>query len=143
MMKTYMAKSKEVTRKWYLVDAEGKVLGRLATRIAVILRGKTKAIYTPHVDTGDQVIVINASKVAVTGRKLKQKLYRTYSGYPGGLKEKNLETMLKKKPEEVIIRAVKGMLPHNKLGRKMLRKLKVYKGASHPHQAHRPEILEV
>ncbi len=138
-----MAKSKEVTRKWYLVDAEGKVLGRLATRIAMILRGKTKAIYTPHVDTGDQVIVINASKVAVTGRKLKQKLYRTYSGYPGGLKEKNLETMLKKKPEEVIIRAVKGMLPHNKLGRKMLRKLKVYKGASHPHQAHRPEVLEV
>lgn len=138
-----MAKSKEVTRKWYLVDAEGKVLGRLATRIAMILRGKTKAIYTPHVDTGDQVIVINASKVAVTGRKLKQKLYRTYSGYPGGLKEKNLETMLKKKPEEVIIRAVKGMLPHNKLGRKMLRKLKVYRGASHPHQAHRPEILEV
>jgi len=143
MMKTYMAKSKEVTRKWYLVDAEGKVLGRLATRIAMILRGKTKAIYTPHVDTGDHVIVINASKVAVTGRKLKQKLYRTYSGYPGGLKEKNLETMLKKKPEEVIIRAVKGMLPHNKLGRKMLRKLKVYRGASHPHQAHRPEILEV
>ena len=143
MMKTYMAKSKEVIRKWYLVDAEGKVLGRLATRIAMILRGKTKAIYTPHVDTGDQVIVINASKVAVTGRKLKQKLYRTYSGYPGGLKEKNLETMLKKKPEEVIIRAVKGMLPHNKLGRKMLRKLKVYRGASHPHQAHRPEILEV
>lgn len=143
MMKTYMAKSKEVTRKWYLVDAEGKVLGRLATRIAMILRGKTKAIYTPHVDTGDQVIVINASKVAVTGRKLKQKLYRSYSGYPGGLKEKNLETMLKKKPEEVIIRAVKGMLPHNKLGRKMLRKLKVYRGASHPHQAHRPEILEV
>lgn len=138
-----MAKSKEVTRKWYLVDAEGKVLGRLATRIAMILRGKTKAIYTPHVDTGDQVIVINASKVAVTGRKLKQKLYRSYSGYPGGLKEKNLETMLKRKPEEVIIRAVKGMLPHNKLGRKMLRKLKVYKGASHPHQAHRPEILEV
>ena len=143
MMKTYMAKSKEVTRKWYLVDAEGKVLGRLATRIAMILRGKTKAIYTPHVDTGDQVIVINASKVAVTGRKLKQKLYRTYSGYPGGLKEKNLETMLKKKPEEVIMRAVKGMLPHNKLGRKMLRKLKVYRGAPHPHQAHRPEILEV
>ncbi len=143
MMKTYMAKSKEVTRKWYLVDAEGKVLGRLATRIAMILRGKTKAIYTPHVDTGDHVIVINASKVAVTGRKLKQKLYRSYSGYPGGLKEKNLETMLKKKPEEVIIRAVKGMLPHNKLGRKMLRKLKVYRGASHPHQAHRPEILEV
>jgi len=143
MMKTYMAKSKEVTRKWYLVDAEGKVLGRLATRIAMILRGKTKAIYTPHVDTGDHVIVINASKVAVTGRKLKQKLYRTYSGYPGGLKEKNLETMLKKKPEEVIIRAVKGMLPHNKLGRKMLRKLKVYRGASHPHQAHRPEVLEV
>lgn len=143
MMKTYMAKSKEVTRKWYLVNAEGKVLGRLATRIAMILRGKTKAIYTPHVDTGDHVIVINAAKVAVTGRKLKQKLYRSYSGYPGGLKEKNLETMLKKKPEEVIIRAVKGMLPHNKLGRKMLRKLKVYRGASHPHQAHRPEVLEV
>ena len=138
-----MAKSKEVTRKWYLVDAEGKVLGRLATRIAMILRGKTKAIYTPHVDTGDHVIVINAKKVAVTGRKLKQKLYRSYSGYPGGLKEKNLETMLKKKPEEVIIRAVKGMLPHNKLGRKMLRKLRVYRGALHPHQAHRPEILEV
>ena len=138
-----MAKSKEVTRKWYLVDAEGKVLGRLATQIAMILRGKTKPTYTPHVDTGDQVIVINASEVAVTGRKLKQKLYRTYSGYPGGLKEKNLETMLKKKPEEVIIRAVKGMLPHNKLGRKMLRKLKVYKGASHPHQAQKLEVLEV
>ena len=138
-----MAKQKDVTRRWFLVDAKGKILGRLATRVAMILRGKTKAIYTPHVDTGDEVIVINASKVAVTGKKLEQKLYRHYSGYPGGLKEKNLETMLKKKPEEVIIRAVKGMLPHNKLGRKMLRKLKVYRGASHPHQAHRPEILEV
>jgi len=143
MMKTYMAKPEEVVRKWYLIDAKGKVLGRLATRIAMILRGKTKAIYTPHVDTGDQVIVINASEVAVTGRKLEQKLYRRYSGYPGGLKEENLETMLKRKPEEVIMRAVKGMLPHNKLGREMLKKLKVYKGPEHSHQAQKPEVLEV
>ena len=142
-MKTYMAKPEEVVRKWYLIDAKGKVLGRLATRIAMILRGKTKAIYTPHVDTGDQVIVINASEVAVTGRKLEQKLYRRYSGYPGGLKEENLETMLKRKPEEVIMRAVKGMLPHNKLGREMLKKLKVYKGPEHSHQAQKPEVLEV
>lgn len=142
-MKTYMAKPEEVVRKWYLIDAKGKVLGRLATRIAMILRGKTKAIYTPHVDTGDQVIVINASEVAVTGRKLEQKLYRRYSGYPGGLKEENLETMLKRKPEEVIMRAVKGMLPHNRLGREMLKKLKVYKGPEHPHQAQKPEVLEV
>ncbi len=142
-MKTYMAKPEEVVRKWYLIDAKGKVLGRLATRIAMILKGKTKAIYTPHVDTGDQVVVINASEVAVTGRKLEQKLYRRYSGYPGGLKEENLETMLKRKPEEVIMRAVKGMLPHNKLGRKMLKKLKVYKGPEHSHQAQKPEVLEV
>lgn len=142
-MKTYMAKPKEVERRWYLIDAKGKVLGRLATRIAMILRGKTKAIYTPHVDTGDQVIVINAARVAVTGRKLEQKLYRHYSGYPGGLKEKDLETMLKRKPEEVIMRAVKGMLPHNKLGRKMLKKLKVYRGPEHSHQAQKPEVLEI
>lgn len=138
-----MAKQEDVRRKWYLIDAKGKILGRLASRIAMILSGKTKAIYTPHVDTGDEVIVINAKDVAVTGKKLDDKLYRSYSGYPGGLKEKNLETMLERKPEEVIVKAVKGMLPHNKLGRKMLKRLKVYEGPTHPHQAQRPEALEL
>lgn len=142
-MKSYVAKPLEVERKWYVVDAEGKTLGRLASEIASILRGKRKPIYTPHVDTGDFVIVINAEKVAVTGKKMEQKLYRHHTGYIGNLKEVPLKEMLAKKPEEVIRHAVKGMLPKNSLGRKMLKKLKVYAGPNHNHQAQKPEVLDI
>ena len=139
-MKTFMKRPEDVQRKWYIIDAERKILGRLATKVAVILRGKNKPEYTPHVDTGDHIIVINAEKIQVTGNKLTDKKYQTYSGYPGGQKEYSLETLLKKKPEEVIMKAVKGMLPHNTLGRKMLTKLKVYKGSEHPHAAQELKI---
>ncbi len=139
-MSTFMAKPNEVNRKWYLMDAEGKTLGRLATEIATILRGKHKPIYTPHVDVGDHVIVINAEKIHLTGNKLLQKKYYRHTGYPGGLKEMNYQTFIEKAPEKVILKAVKGMLPHNRLGRKMLKKLRVYKGSEHPHQAQKPEI---
>jgi len=142
-MKSYVAKPLEVERKWYLVDAEGKTLGRLASEIASILRGKRKPIYTPHVDTGDFVVVINAEKVAVTGKKMEKKLYRHHTGYVGNLKEVPLKEMLAKKPEEVIRQAVKGMLPKNSLGRKMLKKLKVYAGPEHKHQAQKPEVLDI
>ena len=143
-MKTYMAKKDDVkTRKWYLVDAEGKVLGRLATRVATILQGKHRPAYTPHVDTGDGVIVINAEKVKVTGNKMQAKLYKRYSGYPSGLKEEPFEIVIKKQPALIIRHAVKGMLPHSKLGRSMFKKLKVYKGATHKHTAQQPEILEI
>lgn len=142
-MKTYMAKPAEVDRKWYVIDAEGQTLGRLASEVASILRGKHKAIYTPHVDTGDYVIVINAEKIQLTGNKLSQKMYRTYSGYPGGLKEMNYGTLLNKKPEKAVEAAIKGMLPHNRLGRAMYKKLKVYKGSEHPHQAQKPELREL
>ncbi len=142
-MKSYVAKPLEVERKWYVVDAEGKTLGRLASEIASILRGKRKPIYTPHVDTGDFVIVINAEKVAVTGKKMEQKLYRHHTGYIGNLKEVPLKEMIAKKPEEVIRHAVKGMLPKNSLGRKMLKKLKVYAGPNHNHQAQKPEVLDI
>lgn len=145
MQKTYMAKKEEMdeqwTRKWYLVDAEDQVLGRLASRIAEILQGKHKPIYTPHVDTGDYIVVINAGKIRVTGNKLEQKLYRSYSGYPGGLKEVDLEHVLKENPTLPLKMAVKRMLPKNKLGRKMLKKLKVFPGEEHPHQAQNPEPL--
>lgn len=140
-MKTFMQRPEDVKRKWFLIDAQGKILGRLATSIAVILRGKNKPEYTPHVDTGDHIIVINAEKIRVTGKKMKDKIYQTYSGYPGGQKEYSLETMLKNKPEEVIMLAVRGMLPHNTLGRQMLTKLKVYKGSEHPHAAQSPQEL--
>ena len=141
-MKSYIAKPAEVDRKWYVVDAEGKTLGRLASQVATILRGKNKPIYTPHVDCGDNVIVINAEKIAVTGKKLTDKLYVTYSGFPGGKKEVMLKDMLANKPEEVIRHAVKGMLPDGKLGRQMFKKLHVYAGPDHKHEAQKPETLE-
>ena len=141
-MKSYIAKPAEVERKWYVVDAEGKTLGRLASQVATILRGKNKPIYTPHVDCGDNVIVINAEKIAVTGKKLTDKLYVTYSGFPGGKKEVMLKDMLANKPEEVIRHAVKGMLPDGKLGRQMFKKLHVYAGPDHKHEAQKPEKLE-
>jgi len=141
--KTYVAKEKDIKRNWYLIDAEGKILGRLATKIAVILRGKHKSIYTPYVDTGDGVIVVNASKIKVTGRKLKEKLYRFHSGYPGGLKEIPLEKLLSKRPEKVLRLAVKRMISNNPLGRRMLKKLKIYPEKIHPHQGLRPVKLEV
>ncbi|MFO7154486.1 MAG: 50S ribosomal protein L13 [Caldicoprobacter oshimai] len=142
-MKTFVAKPDKVTRKWYVVDATDKPLGRLASQIAKILRGKHKPIYTPHVDTGDYVIVINAEKVKLTGKKLDKKMYRHHSLYPGGLKEIPYRQLLERKPTLVIYHAVKGMLPHNRLGRKMLKKLKVYAGPNHKHEAQQPEILEL
>lgn len=142
-MKTYMAKESEIKRKWYVVDAEGKHLGRLATEVAKILRGKHKPQYTPHVDVGDYVIVLNADKVVLTGRKLDQKYYRRHSGYPGGLKEITYRKFLQDKPERAIEKAVKGMLPKNSLGRAMGKKLKVYRGSEHKQQAQMPETLEL
>lgn len=139
-MKTFMAKPEEVQRKWFVIDAEGKSLGRIATEVARILRGKHKPTYTPHVDTGDHVIVINAEKTVLTGNKLKTKMYHRHSGYPGGLKSMNYGDFMAKKPEQVIEKAVKGMLPHNSLGNKMYMKLKVYRGTEHPHQAQQPEV---
>jgi len=143
MNKTYSAKPGEVEQKWWVVDANSKVLGRLATRIADILRGKNKPHYTPHIDTGDFVIVINAEKVRLTGRKLAQKKYYRHSGYPGGIRETTAEEMIEKHPERVIQHAVKGMLPKNKLNRHLLKKLKVYTGSNHPHEAQKPETLEI
>jgi len=140
-MKTFSARPKDIERKWYLIDAEGQVLGRMATRIADLLRGKNKPIYTPHMDTGDFVVVINAEKVVVTGRKAEQKEYQRYSGYPGGLKRISYQRMLEKFPERIIEHAVRGMIPHNRLGRVMIKKLKVYAGPDHPHGAQQPEIL--
>ncbi|HLA80157.1 MAG TPA: 50S ribosomal protein L13 [Thermoleophilia bacterium] len=140
-MKTYSAKPGEVPRNWWVVDAEGKNLGRLATEIAVVLRGKNKPRYTPHVDTGDFVVVVNAEKIAVTGNKIKDKLYHRHSGYPGGLKTRNLGEMLQRRPTEVVRRAVKGMLPKNRLAARQLAKLKIYAGPKHPHAAQRPEEL--
>ncbi len=142
-MTTYNAKSSEVTREWYVVDAKDMVLGRLATRIAEVLRGKHKPIFTPHVDTGDFVIVLNADKIKLTGNKLQKKMYYRHSGYLSGLKSRTAEEMLEKKPEEVILQAVRGMLPKNKLNRKIITKLKVYTGSDHPHQAQQPKNLEV
>ncbi len=141
-MKTYSAKPKELEKKWYLIDADGQVLGRLATRIADILRGKDKPIYTPHIDTGDFVVVINAEKVMVTGKKAQQKEYQRYSGYPGGRKVIPYKTMLKEHPERIIEHAVRGMIPHNRLGRAMIKKMNVYAGSEHPHEAQQPEVLE-
>jgi len=138
-MSTYMAKPNEIKKNWYVIDAEGKPLGRVATEIARVLRGKHKTIFTPHVDTGDFVIVINAEKVQLTGKKLQQKQYVRHSGYPGGLKTMSYERLLKEKPERAIEKAVKGMLPHNRLGRAQGRKLKVYSGPEHPHTAQQPE----
>ncbi|HEY1236811.1 MAG TPA: 50S ribosomal protein L13 [Solirubrobacterales bacterium] len=142
-MKTYQATAQDRERDWYVVDAEGKTLGRLASQIANVLRGKRKPTYTPHVDVGDFVIVVNAEKVAVTGDKREKKLYWRHSGYPGGIRSRTLGDLLEKRPEEVIRRAVKGMLPRNRLARAQLRKLKVYAGSDHPHQAQKPEQLEI
>jgi large subunit ribosomal protein L13 len=141
--KTYSAKPHEVERTWFVVDAEGKTLGRLATEIAKILRGKHKPSYTPHVDTGDYVVVVNADKVRVTGKRLDQKIYYRHSGYMGGLKAVSLRRMLETHPERVIESAVKGMLPKNRLGRVMYKKLKVYASPEHPHQAQQPQPLEL
>jgi large subunit ribosomal protein L13 len=142
-MKTYQATAQDRERLWYVVDAESKTLGRLATQIAEVLRGKRKPTYTPHVDVGDFVVVVNAEKVAVTGKKLEDKRYWRHSGYPGGIRSRTLGDMLEKRPEEVIRKAVKGMLPRNRLARQQLRKLKVYAGPEHPHQAQKPETLEL
>ena len=142
-MKTFSAKPETVRRDWFVVDADGKTLGRLATEIARRLRGKHKPEYTPHVDTGDYIVVINAEKVRVTGAKLKDKMYHRYTGYVGNLKSESLETLLDRAPERVLELAVKGMLPRNPLGRQMLKKLKVVRGAEHPHQAQQPLPLEL
>jgi len=138
-MKTFVPKKNEIEHKWWLINAEGKVLGRLATEIAILLRGKRNPRYVDFMDSGDFVIVVNAEKVKVTGRKMEQKKYYSHSGYPGGLKEKTLRQLLEKKPEEVIKKAVWGMIPKNKLGRAIYKKLKVYRGPDHPHQAQRPQ----
>ena len=143
MQSTYMAKPAEIKRKWLLIDAEGKTLGRLASEIAALLRGKHKPTYTPHVDSGDHVVIINASKVVVSGNKAQDKLYYRYSGYPGGLRAVNFATLMEMKPTEAVYLAVKGMLPHNKLGRAMLKKLRVYAGPEHEHAAQQPEKWEL
>ncbi|WP_105167259.1 50S ribosomal protein L13 [Pseudoalteromonas sp. T1lg23B] len=142
-MKTFVAKPETVKRDWYVVDAEGKTLGRIATEIARRLRGKHKAEYTPHVDTGDYIIVINAEKVTVTGNKAKDKMYHAHTGFPGGLKSVNFEKLQAKKPEMIIEKAVKGMLPRGPLGREMYRKLKVYAGSEHNHAAQQPQVLDI
>jgi large subunit ribosomal protein L13 len=140
-MKTYNAKPGEIAREWYLVDAEGQTLGRLATRIAETLRGKGKTAYTPHVDTGDFVVVVNADKIHVTGNKLDQKLYIRHSGYPGGIRSRTLREQLQRRPEEVLRTAVKGMLPKNRLARQQINKLKIYAGSEHPHGPQSPKPL--
>lgn len=143
MRTTYMAKPLEVERKWYIVDAEGQTLGRLATEVATLLRGKHKPQFTPHVDTGDFVVVINAEKIGLTGKKMAQKKYYRHSGHPGGLKVTTAQEMLKKHPTRVIMAAVKGMLPKGTLGRQQLTKLKLYAGTEHPHQAQQPEAWKI
>jgi large subunit ribosomal protein L13 len=140
-MKTYSAKPKEIEQRWYLVDAEGQTLGRLATRIADTLRGKRKPVYTPHIDTGDFVVVVNAEKIAVTGKKREEKIYYRHSGYPGGLRERTFAEEIERRPTEVLRKAVKGMLPRNRLARRQLTKLKVYAGPEHPHGAQNPDPL--
>ena len=142
-MKTWTAKATDVERRWYVVDAEGETLGRLATRIADTLRGKQKPTYTPHVDTGDFVVVVNAEKIGVTGQTLDQKRYYRHSGYPGGIRSRTLREQLERRPTEVIRTAVKGMLPRNKLARRQITKLKVYAGPNHPHEAQNPQSLRM
>ena len=141
-MSSFIQKPAEVERKWYVVDAEGKTLGRMASEVAAILRGKNKPTFTPHVDCGDYVIVINAEKVAVTGKKRQEKSYKRHTGYPGGLRELTFEQLLEKHPEEVVKHAIKGMMPTGKLGRQMYKKLKVYAGPEHKHEAQKPEVLD-
>ena len=142
-MKSFVAKPKEVVRKWYIIDAEGKKLGRLASEVAKILRGKNKPTFTPHVDTGDHVIIINAEKIELTGKKLDQKTYKYHTGHPGGLREIPYRKIMSETPEKAVFLAVKGMLPKNSLGRNMIKKMKVYKGTEHNHQAQCPEMLEI
>lgn len=142
-MKTQVAKKEQVARDWYLVNVEEKVLGRVATQIASILRGKNKAMFTPSVDTGDFVIVVNAEKIALTGNKMADKVYYSHSGFPGGIKSITAGKLIDKKPEELIRKAVKGMLPKNKLARHMLSKLKIYTGSEHPHKAQQPKVLDI
>ena len=142
-MKSYMARPSSVERKWHLIDAEGQTLGRLAAEIACLLRGKNKPQYTPHIDTGDFVVVVNADRVVVTGKKAEQKVYRRHTGYPGGLREMSYEQMLERKPMEILRKAVRGMMPKTRLGRQQLRKLKIYAGPEHPHEAQSPEPYEV
>ncbi len=141
--KTYNLKTENRNRQWYIVDAENQILGRLSSVIATKLRGKDKPYFTPHIDNGDFIVVVNAEKIKVTGTKMKDKKYYRHSGYPGGLKETNLKTLLEKKPETVIYQAVKGMLPKNRLGRAQLKKLKIYSGPDHPHRAQQPMTLEM
>jgi len=143
ILNTFMAKTGEIDRKWYVLDAQGQTLGAVATEAAVLLRGKHKPIFTPHVDTGDFVIVVNCEKIVLTGNKLQQKEYITHSGFAGGLKRTSYSVMLKNKPEKVMEKAVKGMLPKNKLGDQIYRKLKVYRGPDHPHHAQKPELREI
>ncbi len=142
-MKTFVAKEQDITRQWYLVDAKDKVLGRLATNVAIRLRGKHKPIFAPHVDTGDFVVVVNADKVRLTGRKWDKKIYYRHTGYTGGLKQISAKKLREKRPEDILRFAVKGMLPKNSLGRRQLKKLKIYAGADHPHQAQEPKTLEI
>jgi len=142
-MKTFVPKKDEIKKKWWLIDARGKVLGRLATEVSILLRGKNKAEYAPFLDSGDFVIIINADKIEVTGNKLEQKKYYSHSGYPGGIKEKTLKELMDKKPEDVIRKAVKGMIPKTKLGRAVFKKLKVYSGPDHPHAAQSPQEYEL
>jgi len=141
-MKTYAVKASEVQREWRVVDADGATLGRLATQVATILRGKHRATFSPHLDTGDPVVIVNAAKIRVTGKKLTDKLYIRHSGYPGGFRAESLERLLSRRPEEVIRRAVRGMLPQNRLGEQMMRKLHVYAGSEHPHAAQKPQPLK-
>ena len=142
-MKSYVARPHAVERKWHLIDAEGQTLGRLATEISRLLRGKNKPQYTPHIDTGDFVVVVNAEKVVVTGNKAEQKVYYRHTGYPGGLRETSFEAMLERKPTEILRRAVRGMMPKTRLGRQQLRKLKIYAGPEHAHEAQNPQLYEV
>jgi len=142
-MKTYNAKKEDITRNWYVIDAEGQILGRIASEVARRLRGKHKPVYTPYMDAGDFVIVVNAGKVSLTGKKLSEKVYYHYSGYPGGLKKTYAGKLLNDSPERVLVSAVKGMLPKNSLGRKMLKKLKVYVDNDHPHEAQCPQVIEL
>lgn len=142
-MKSYMQKKETIERKWFVIDAEGKPLGRVATKAAHVLRGKHKATFTPHMDCGDYVIIVNAEKVALTGNKLEDKKYYNHSMYPGGLRERTAKVMKEQYPVEMVERAVKGMLPHNRLGRAMYKKLFVYTGAEHPHMAQKPETMEI
>ena len=141
-MKSFIAKPHEVERKWYIIDADGKTLGRLSTEVASILRGKRKPIYTPHVDTGDYVIIINAEKIVVTGKKRTDKIYKHHTGFPGGLREVTFEKLQAKKPDEIIRHAVRGMMPNGKLGREMFKKLKIYVGPEHKHAAQQPQTWE-